>query len=179
MRIKCHAQGHHCRCQQIRTGDLTIESQWSYPLSHSSLWIDLTKQFHYYDRSSPPPPTILFPNQPAANMALDHDLVRSVVAVGLAADRAAVALVALLVAAVADCVVVMPPWAGPIARRPRSTVTTHPTVLDREMNVYSIFIQQQFWRSKSFLTYWMWFNFHRTHALKTPQPKYSGARLLH
>ena len=24
------------RCQQIRTGDLTIESPWSYPLSHNS-----------------------------------------------------------------------------------------------------------------------------------------------
>ena len=36
MRIKCIAQGHYCRCQQIRTGDLTIESPWSYPLSHNS-----------------------------------------------------------------------------------------------------------------------------------------------
>ena len=36
MRIKCLAQGHYCRCQQIRTGDLTIESSWSYPLSHNS-----------------------------------------------------------------------------------------------------------------------------------------------
>ena len=36
MRIKCLAQGHYCRCQQIRTGDLTIESPWSYPLSHNS-----------------------------------------------------------------------------------------------------------------------------------------------
>ena len=26
----------YCRCQQIRTGDLTIESPWSYPLSHNS-----------------------------------------------------------------------------------------------------------------------------------------------
>ena len=26
MRIKSLAQGHYCRCQQIRTGDLTIES---------------------------------------------------------------------------------------------------------------------------------------------------------
>ena len=32
MRIKCLAQGNYC--QQIRTGDLTIESPWSYPLSH-------------------------------------------------------------------------------------------------------------------------------------------------
>ena len=36
MRRKCLAQGHYCRCQQIRTGDLTIESPWSYPLSHNS-----------------------------------------------------------------------------------------------------------------------------------------------
>ena len=36
MRIKCLAQGHYCRCQQIRTGDFTIESPWSYPLSHNS-----------------------------------------------------------------------------------------------------------------------------------------------
>ena len=36
MKIKCLAQGHYCRCQQIRTGDLTIESPWSYPLSHNS-----------------------------------------------------------------------------------------------------------------------------------------------
>ena len=35
-RTKCLAQGHYCRCQQIRTGDLTIESPWSYPLSHNS-----------------------------------------------------------------------------------------------------------------------------------------------
>ena len=26
MRIKCLAQGHYCHCQQIQTGDLTIES---------------------------------------------------------------------------------------------------------------------------------------------------------
>ena len=34
MRIKCLAQGHYCHCQQIWTGDLTVESLWSYPLSH-------------------------------------------------------------------------------------------------------------------------------------------------
>ena len=33
MRIKCLAQGQYCRCQQIRTMDLTIES----PLSHAKL----------------------------------------------------------------------------------------------------------------------------------------------
>ena len=33
MRKKCLAQGNYC--QQIRTGDLTIESPWSYPLSHN------------------------------------------------------------------------------------------------------------------------------------------------
>ena len=36
MRIKCLAQGHYCCYQQIRTWDLTIESPWSYPLSHNS-----------------------------------------------------------------------------------------------------------------------------------------------
>ena len=36
MWIKCLAQGHYCRCQQIRTGDLTIENLWSCPLSHIS-----------------------------------------------------------------------------------------------------------------------------------------------
>ena len=36
MRIKCLAQGHYCRCQQIRTGDLMKESQCSYLLSHNS-----------------------------------------------------------------------------------------------------------------------------------------------
>ena len=36
MRIKYLAQGHYCRCQQIRTRDFTIESLWSYPLSHNS-----------------------------------------------------------------------------------------------------------------------------------------------
>ena len=36
MRIKCLAQGHYCHCQQIWTGDLTIESLWPYPLSHNS-----------------------------------------------------------------------------------------------------------------------------------------------
>ena len=37
MRIKCLSQGHYCHCQQIRTGDLMIESPWSYdPLSHTS-----------------------------------------------------------------------------------------------------------------------------------------------
>ena len=35
MRVKYLAQGHYCHCQQIRTGDLTIESPWSYPLSHN------------------------------------------------------------------------------------------------------------------------------------------------
>ena len=42
MRIKCLAQGHYCRCQQIQTGDLTIDSLWSYPLSHNSSSIDMT-----------------------------------------------------------------------------------------------------------------------------------------
>ena len=41
MRIKCLAQGHFCRCQQIQTGDLTIESPWSYPLSHNSSSYDI------------------------------------------------------------------------------------------------------------------------------------------
>ena len=36
MMFKCLAQGHYCRCQQIRTGDLTIERPWPYPLSHNS-----------------------------------------------------------------------------------------------------------------------------------------------
>ena len=36
MRIKCLAQGHYCRCQQIQTRDLTIDSLWSYPPSHNS-----------------------------------------------------------------------------------------------------------------------------------------------
>ena len=36
MRIKCLAQGHYCRCQQIRIGDLMAEIPWSYPLSHNS-----------------------------------------------------------------------------------------------------------------------------------------------
>ena len=29
---------HYCRCQQIRTGDLTTESPWSYPLNHNIIW---------------------------------------------------------------------------------------------------------------------------------------------
>ena len=36
MRIKCRAEGHYCRCQQIRTGDFTVESPWSDPLSYNS-----------------------------------------------------------------------------------------------------------------------------------------------
>ena len=36
MRKKYLAQGHYCRWQQVRTGDLAIESPWSYPLSHNS-----------------------------------------------------------------------------------------------------------------------------------------------
>ena len=36
MRIKCLAQKHYCRCKQIRTGNITIESPWCYPLSQSS-----------------------------------------------------------------------------------------------------------------------------------------------
>ena len=36
MRIKCLAQGRNCHCLQIRTGDLTIESLWSYLLSNKS-----------------------------------------------------------------------------------------------------------------------------------------------
>ena len=40
MRINVIAKGHYCRCQQIRIGDLPVESLWSYPLSHdsSSAW---------------------------------------------------------------------------------------------------------------------------------------------
>ena len=41
MRIKCLAQGHYCPCQQIWTGHLTIESPWSYPLSHNSFSSDM------------------------------------------------------------------------------------------------------------------------------------------
>ena len=52
MRIKCLAQGHYCRCQQIRTGVLTFESLWSYPLSHNSSSLnvipDLTVQWMLY-----------------------------------------------------------------------------------------------------------------------------------
>ena len=40
MRRKCLAQGHYCRCQQIRTRDITTESPWSYLLSHN-IWLDL------------------------------------------------------------------------------------------------------------------------------------------
>ena len=36
MRFKCFAQGLYCRCQQIWTRDLTVESLWSYLLSHDS-----------------------------------------------------------------------------------------------------------------------------------------------
>ena len=36
MRIKCLAQGHYCRCQQLRTGDLTIECPWPYAMSHNT-----------------------------------------------------------------------------------------------------------------------------------------------
>lgn len=46
---------------------------------------------------------------PIAEMTLDHDFVRSMMPVCLATDGTAVALVALLIAAITDCVVVMPP----------------------------------------------------------------------
>ena len=36
MRIKCLAQGHYHCYQKIQSRDLTIESPWSYPLSHNS-----------------------------------------------------------------------------------------------------------------------------------------------
>ena len=32
-------KGHYCRCQQIWTRDLIVESLWSYPLSHDSSFI--------------------------------------------------------------------------------------------------------------------------------------------
>ena len=40
MRIKCLAQGHHCRCQKIQTSDLLVESPCSYPMSHDSIVIE-------------------------------------------------------------------------------------------------------------------------------------------
>ena len=45
MRIKCLTQGHYCCCQEIQTGDLMIESLWSYPLSHNC---SLTNNFCCY-----------------------------------------------------------------------------------------------------------------------------------
>ena len=51
MRIKCLAQRHYCRCQKIRTRDLTVESPWSYPLSHNS-------SFPHPTFPSPPPPPL-------------------------------------------------------------------------------------------------------------------------
>ena len=40
MRTQCLAQGRNC-CQLIRTGDPTIKSLWSYPLSHNSSSISI------------------------------------------------------------------------------------------------------------------------------------------
>ena len=38
-----------CRCQQIRIGDLTIESPWPYPLSHnSSILYGIPTKFEIY-----------------------------------------------------------------------------------------------------------------------------------
>ena len=53
MRIKGPAQGHYCRCQQIQTGDLTIESPWSYPLSHNQLLKILTATMLQPSKVSP------------------------------------------------------------------------------------------------------------------------------
>ena len=48
MRTKCLAQGHHCRCKQIRMGDLTVESPWCYPLSHNSSKKEATHKWASY-----------------------------------------------------------------------------------------------------------------------------------
>ena len=44
MRIRCLA--HYYCCQQIQTGDLTVESLWSYPLSHNSSLYSLYRVSH-------------------------------------------------------------------------------------------------------------------------------------
>ena len=70
-----------------------------------------------------------------AGGAENHHALVLEVAVGLAAQGAAQALVALLIAAVTHRVVEMPAGARPVARRASPTVAADPTVLQRHMNV--------------------------------------------
>ena len=56
MRIKCLVKGHNCRCQNIRTGDLTAESRISTEPIISKQVIFRHRRVYNFGQVNPPPP---------------------------------------------------------------------------------------------------------------------------